>query len=124
MSSIVAINRFPTEEWDVATQDLFCAYADLYMGFWNGEDTVYFENLTFGYELVANGQTVKERVYPPDGVTYVSTTEPYVAVSRLDLEPETSYSLTLTSTNAGITCGETFNFTTPKCPDPIIPPLS
>ena len=123
MSSIIAINKFPTEEWDVATQDLFCVYADLYIGFWDGDFTIEFEDLTFEYVLTSNGQTIKQRSYPPDGITYVSTTEPYVAVSRLDLEAETSYSLTLSATNAGKTCVETFNFTTPKCPDPIILPF-
>ena len=88
MSKIIATDHFETSNWEVTFEDLASHYADLFIGFTDDAPVVEFKDLKFKYELKQDGNIKQYGVFPPPGVKYVRTDQPYIVVERLNLELE------------------------------------
>lgn len=118
MSKLIAKDDFQTQNWLVTEEELSSHYADLCIGFTDQEPIVDFINLRFGYTLSSNDTELQTQSYPPEGVEYIQTDQEYLTVDTLNLQPETSYSLFLWAENDGKRYEYTYNFTTPRPPQP------
>lgn len=118
MSKIIATDNFKTKNWQVEFEDLAATFADLMIGFTDQAPVIQFDNLKFSFKLTENGKTVSGKSYPPAGVKYVQTDQPYLAVERLKLKPETDYVLDLWAENAGEQFEKQFEFSTPRPSQP------
>jgi hypothetical protein len=119
MSKIIATNNFKTHVWEVNVNDLGAFYVDLFIGFTDETPTVEFKGLQFKFEL-RQGDNIKQYgTYPPPGVRYVRSNQPYKVVERLNhLIPDETYTLYLWSQNDGRMCETTTEFTAPRPPRP------
>ena len=118
MSKIIATDHFETSNWEVSFEDLAPNYADLFIGFTDDAPVVEFKNLKFKYELKQDGNIKKYGVFPPAGVRYVRSDQPYLVVERLNLILETEYELYLWAENGGKSFETTVSFTTPRPAQP------
>lgn len=118
MSSLHATDDFITGTWTLDIQDLAPDYADLYITFTEDAPVVEFKNLKFGYELFLDEVIAQSKNFPPEGVKYVQSDQPYLVVERLNLELEKTYSLFLWCENDGKRFEKTFEFTTPRPTQP------
>ena len=118
MSKIIATDHFETSNWEVSFEDLAPTYADLFIGFTDESPVVEFKDLKFKYELKQDGNIKQYGVFPPAGVKYVRTDQPYIVAERLNLQTETEYELYLWAENAGETFEHTVTFTTPRPAQP------
>lgn len=114
MSKLITKNDFQTQNWIVTEENLDSFYVDLYIGFVDQNPIINFVNLKFGYNLKSGETEVISQSYPPKGVKYEQTDQEFIIVDRLDLEPETSYSIFLWAENAGNRYEYTYDFTTPS----------
>ena len=118
MSKIIATDHFETQNWEVTFDDLAPTYADLFIGFTDDAPVVEFKDLKFKYELKQDSNIKQYGVFPPPGVKYVRTDQPYVVVKRLKLDLETDYELYLWAENGGESFETTVSFTTPRPEQP------
>jgi len=118
MSKIIATDNFETSNWEVTFEDLAPAYADLYIGFTDRAPVIEFKDLKFKYELKQDNNIKQYGVFPPPGVRYVRTDQPYLVVERLRLEIEKDYELYLWAENDKVTFEKTVTFTTPRPKQP------
>ena len=118
MSKIIATDHFETQNWEVAFEDLASHYADLFIGFTDDAPVVEFKNLKFKYELKQDGNIKQYGVFPPPGVKYVRTDQPYIVAERLNLRTETEYELYLWAENGGKSFETTVSFTAPRPAQP------
>lgn len=118
MSRLIAKDDFNTQNWTIAIEDLQSNYADLFIGFTNEPLVIEFQNLQFKYELKKDGEIQQQGSYPPPNVRYINSDQTYLVVERLNLTPETTYELYLWAENGGQSFEKTFEFTTPRPPQP------
>ena len=118
MSKIIATDHFETQNWEVTFEDLAPTYADLFIGFTDDAPVVEFKDLKFKYELKQDSNIKQYGVFPPPGVKYVRTDQPYIVVERLNLVLETDYELYLWAENGGESFETTVSFTTPRPAQP------
>ena len=118
MSKIIATDHFETQNWEVTFEDLAPNYADLFIGFTDDVPVVEFKDLKFKYELKQDSNIKQYGVFPPPGVKYVRTDQPYIVVERLNLVLETDYELYLWAENGGESFETTVSFTTPRPAQP------
>ena len=113
MGKIHATNDFTTNTWGIDTQELAFGAVDLFISFTDGSPVTRFKKLSFGYELRQEDNIKKYGVFPPAGVTYVSSDQPYLATARLTLRPEITYTIWLWCENNGQRSEGSLTFTTP-----------
>ena len=113
MSKIQATNNFITGTWNIEPQELVSGAADLYISFTDGNPVTQFKKLSFGYELRQEDNIKKYGMFPPTGVTYISSDQPYLATARLTLRPEITYTIWLWCENNGQRSEGSLTFTTP-----------
>ena len=118
MSKIIATDDFRTQNWQVDFEDLASNYADLFIGFTDDAPVIKFKDLKFKYELKQDDNIKQYGVFPPPGVKYVRTDQPYIIVERLKLDMETEYELYLWAENGGVSFEKTVTFTTPRPEQP------
>jgi hypothetical protein len=118
MSKIFATDDFQTQNWTITIEDLQSNYADLFIGFTDESPVVEFKNLQFKYELKHNNEIQQQGSYPPPNVKYLNSDQTYIVVERLNLTPETTYELYLWAENGGQSFEKTFEFITPRPPQP------
>ena len=118
MSKIIATDHFETQNWEVTFEDLAPTYADLFIGFTDDAPVIEFKDLKFKYELKQADNIKQYGVFPPPGVKYVRTDQPYIVVERLNLQTETDYELYLWAENGGESFETTVSFTTPRPEQP------
>ena len=113
VSKIHATDDFVTGNWSLEFDELAPHYADLFVGFTEDAPVVEFKDLKFGYELRQGDNIKKYGVFPPYGIKYIRSDQPYLVVERLFFRPETDYTLWLWCENNGQRFEQTFDFTTP-----------
>ena len=118
MSKIIATDHFETQNWEVTFEDLAPNYTDLFIGFTDDAPVIEFKNLRFKYELKQDGSIKQYGVFPPPGVRYVRSDQPYLVVERLKLDMETEYELYLWAENGGVSFEKTVSFNTPRPEQP------
>ena len=118
MSKIYATDNFITGTWSLDVQELSHNYADLFITFTEEAPVVTFKNLKFGYELSSGKIVIQNNSFPPEGVQYVQSDQPYLVAERLKLKMETVYNLFLWCENDGKRFEKTFQFTTPRPEQP------
>ena len=118
MSKILATDDFQTQNWTITIEDLDSNYTDLFIGFTDESPVVEFKNLQFKYQLKHNNEILQQGSYPPPNVKYLNSDQVYLVVERLNLSPETTYELYLWAENDGNSFEKTFEFTTPRPPQP------
>ena len=118
MSTIIAKNNFYTQNWVVAGEILDPYNTTLEIGFVDQGPVVYFTNLKFGYTLSSDGAVVEMQAYPPQGTKYIQTDQEYIVTHRLNLHPETAYSLFLWAENDGVRHEYTHDFVAPRPSQP------
>jgi hypothetical protein len=101
---------------DDVTGDGF--WVDISVGFTAaGTQPVMFEDLRFGWTLTVNGEPLEPASFPPAGVTYVMTDQPYVVVKRTICEPGDSCLLEVWAHETGVDTTHTVTFTVPEGDD-------
>jgi hypothetical protein len=113
MSSIYAYDDFKTQNWKIETYNIASNYVDLYIGFTDDAPIIEFDNLQFGFTISKGEENVKIKNYPENGIIYVNTDQPFLEVERINLEPNTIYSLYIWAENASIKIENNFEFVTP-----------
>jgi hypothetical protein len=112
MSSITLTNNLKTASWSIRTGDLVKSYVDIQLGFTNGDQLIKFDRFQFGFEFKKNNLVLLRDAFPKENCTYVTTDQEYMESVRIRTEFETTYSVEVWSTNAGILMRDTFEFTT------------
>ena len=118
MGKLYATDNFKTGNWSLDTSEIGPATNDLFITFTEEAPVITFKDLKFGYELKQNGNIKQYGAFPPPGVKYVRTDQPYIVVERLNLVLETDYELYLWAENGGESFETTVNFTTPRPAQP------
>jgi len=118
MSKIHATDHLESSNWEVSFEDLAPTYADLFIGFTDDAPVVEFKDLKFKYELKQDSNIKQYGVFPPPGVKYARTDQPYIVAERLNLQMETEYELYLWAENGGESFEKTVTFTTPRPKQP------
>lgn len=119
MSTINVLYSAVTESFDFQKIDLSPYYVDIYAGIKKHLDVIPFSGLSFGYELHSDGQLVASRTWPDPGVTYIRTDQEIIDGERVDLNPNTEYTLKVWFINWGQYYEGTDTFTSPS--DPVAP---
>lgn len=101
MSTINVLYSAVTETFDFQKTNLSPNYADIFAGIKKHLDIIPFSDLSFGYELILNGQVVSARSWPDPGVTYVQTDQEIIDGDRVEWLPETEYTLKVWFNNWG-----------------------
>ena len=112
MGKIHVTNNFITGKWNINAQELESGAVDLMISFTDGNPVTQFKKLSFGYELRQEDNIKKYGVFPPVGVTYISSDQPYLATVRLTLRPEITYTIWMWCENNGQKYEDFFTFTT------------
>lgn len=105
-------------EWsvDVSGEGL---WLDVFFGFSSNQEVTVFDNLSFYYEISINNDSFDKKMYPPDGVSYIETDQPYIATDRIvGIRPDDVLSLTVHATNANVDYEETAVIMIPRPPQP------
>jgi len=118
MGKLHAINNLKKGEWIFDTFKVNPTHNHLFIGFADESSVVEFNDLKFGYELRSVGSVLKQSSYPPEGVRYVNSDQPYLVAERLLLQAETDYELYLWAENDGQHFDTTIEFTTPRPAQP------
>lgn len=115
--SVLAQLHLGTGEWvwKVAPES---PAPDIEIGFTDGELPVEFDNLSFGLEVVANGEQAFSASYPPAGVNYVATDQEYISNDRVYLRADDNVILSVWAENAGERYTDTVTFIIPRPPQP------
>ena len=114
MGKLYATDNFKTGNWSLDTSEIGPATNDLFITFTEEAPVVEFKDLKFKYELKQDSNIKQYGVFPPPGVKYVRTDQPYIVVERLKLLPDQTYELYLWAENGGESFETTVNFTTPR----------
>lgn len=120
MSNLIAKHNFQTQDWSVIENDLNSSYVDLCIGFIDQESVINFKGLKFGFNLISNDVILDIQSYPPEGITFLQSDQEYLTIYRLNLQPETTYSLFFWLENDEKRSEYTYNFTTPRPPQPFL----
>ena len=92
---------------------------DLEIGFRHDEGPVaQFDRLAFGFTVVANGQPVLTKAYPPQGVRYVATDQTYLTNDRVNLAPDDEVVLAVWAENGGERYEDQTTFVIPRPEQP------
>ena len=118
MSNLIIKNNFQTQDWLVTEENLDSFYTDLCIGFTYQEQIINFKGLKFGFTLTSNDIIVDTQSYPPEGMVYLQSDQEYLTTYRLNIQPETAYSLFLWSENDEKRSEYTYNFITPRPSQP------
>ena len=118
MNKLYATDNFKTGNWSLDTSEIGPTTNDLFITFTEEAPVITFKDLKFGYELKQDGNIKQYGVFPPPGVKYVRTDQPYIVVERLNLVLETDYELYLWAENGGESFETTVSFTTPRPAQP------
>jgi hypothetical protein len=101
MTKIIAKNNLKTLEWSVDFSDIIYDYADIFIGFVDESPVIEFKDLKFKYELLCDNNIKQYGVYPPPGVRYLLSDQPYLISERLNLTQDKNYELYLWAENDG-----------------------
>jgi hypothetical protein len=105
-------------EWSVAVSGEG-SWIDLFIGFSSNQEVTVFDNLSFYYEISINNDSFDKKIYPPEGVSYVQTDQPYIVTDRVvGIRPDDVLSLTVHARNANIDYEETVMIMIPRPPQP------
>jgi hypothetical protein len=105
-----AICDLKNKTWTVDTE----VPGIIFIGFVDGNETVVFDNLSFGVIVKDEEENVFEDSFPKNDVVYISTDQEDVEfVNIFNLELGKEYSYTLWAKNAGKEITHTFTFTEP-----------
>lgn len=116
--SVLATLDLASKNWvfDVAPET---PSPDLQIGFKdNGGPVDQFVDLSFGFTVTANGESVMEKSYPPGNVKYVATDQTYVTNDRVDLASDDEVVLSVWATNDGVTTAGEVSFVVPRPEQP------
>jgi hypothetical protein len=117
MSKMTITYNLDTQECVLTLDDIAPSYADLRFCF-NKLSASPFKNLKFKFELKQAGNIKQYGVYPPAGVSYVSTDQDFLLSEPLNLIPDKEYELYLWMEHDGVSAETTEVFTSPKPPQP------
>ena len=118
--SILASLDLHKQEWQFIESAPFEDLVEISIGFSDKVSPVIFDNLSFGLSLF--NQTTNKKLltatYPPKGVNYVSTDQPYMASHNFQLKYGEEIVLNVWAKNAGKTYKDTFFFLVPRPKQP------
>ena len=117
--SVLAQLDFSSGEWvwKVAPES---PAPDIEVGFTNGGAPAEFDNLSFGLEVLANGEQAFIASYPPSGVKYIATDQEYISNDRVQLKADDNVVLSVWAENGGerYEAATTFQIPRPEQPYP------
>jgi hypothetical protein len=114
MSTVTALYNLSTKEWTGSEDSIASNYCNFQIGFRSNQSEVVFDNLTFGYELTKFEEVIKSETFPQGPILYRSSSELYLSVSTLSLEPHTSYTVRVWAENSGERSTFEYEFSTPE----------
>jgi hypothetical protein len=94
MSTIQAKNNLADNTWSILYVDEDPSTMRIFFGFDNGQDNnsiIRFTNLSFGFDLIENGEVVYSEEYPLPGFRYVETDQEFIEVSTIYTKPSKQY---------------------------------
>jgi hypothetical protein len=118
MSIIKAVYIPSANQWMLSSESLDPFWARLNIGYNDQSDTADLAGLKFGFELHQGDNLVASGAYPPVGVRYVKSDQPYLVAEHLELKPEQTYHLRLWLENVGQKPKGEMTFTTPRPDQP------
>lgn len=104
MNKIEAINNFEDNTWEIVTSSVLNSTINLLIGFKDKGKEVYFDDLSFGFDIKYENNLILNMGYPKNGTTYLSTdnTQQFLEGETFDLEKNKEYDLRVWSQNSGI----------------------
>jgi hypothetical protein len=92
MSTIQAKNNLFDNTWDILFVDEDPSTMRIFFGFADGDKKkIVFNNLSFGFDLLEDGEVVYSEEYPLPGFRYVETDQEYLEVSTIYTKPNKKY---------------------------------
>jgi hypothetical protein len=111
-----------TDSWsyDISDLDGYSDYIDFYFSFKKEESTeIEFNNLSFGYFVVVEGNEIVNEEYPKDNSKYIYTDQAYLEVSRVfGFRPNRSYYIEFWAEEDGVRFFNSVEFEMPLPPQP------
>lgn len=108
---ITAIYDVSNTTWSFIEEQPF----GLHFGFSDGSnETVVFDNLSFGWNIEINGTKTEGNVYPSDGEIYRQATASHRFYEPVRFLPDDSIVLNVWAKNGGIKVSSQFSFIVPK----------
>lgn len=118
MSTVTLQYNISNKRWKGTENSLTSNYCDLLIGFASNQTSTVFDNLSFGFKLTTSNKVLQSQNFPEnDIVVYRSTAEPHLVSVPLNLEPNTTYTLTVWAENAGERKEFDYTFKTPHPTD-------
>lgn len=97
-----------TRQWNIEEQDIAGSSFTLNFEFTSLDESVVFNNLSFGVIVTKAGKVVYHRAYPLNGSKYISTDQQVLQSINVPVEPNSEYELTLWVDDSGLRTEETY----------------
>ena len=113
MSVIAVTYDLNLAQFNFEEIDLGSYTTEIHFRFYNGEQIVVFNELSFGYDLKLNGSTVSSKNYPGENQQYHETDQLYLESVNLNVLPDNTYTLAVWCNESGKLTETSFQFTPP-----------
>lgn len=114
MSSITVKHNLDNKNWSINESGLSHAFVDIFIGFEAENNPIVFRNLSFGINVLRDGQDFFTTSFPKHGISYISTDQLFVETIRLELMQNTEYTLSVWCNENETLTDTTYTFTTPE----------
>jgi hypothetical protein len=107
---------FSTSEWSVNFEPEHIEPM-VWIGFTNDDNSVVFDNLSFGWSSYENGEPKREKSYPEANEKYEKTDQPFLVAGRSGpFTPDSDVVFQFWAKNAGKVYNFEYNFIAPSIP--------
>jgi hypothetical protein len=111
MNIIAAINNIDKNSWTIKTLDPMPSV--LKIGFFSSDPNKAFDNLKFGFTINLGKSIVHEKSYPVEFYSYEKSSQEFLEMIDVPMQPDKTYTLNLWAENAGVRSDFSYSFKTP-----------
>lgn len=103
-----------TRQWDITENNIILPSILFEFGFTSDESPVVFNNLSFGLIVQKLDSIVYYKSYPKVGIKYINTDQEVLEKTVVDLEPNTTYKVTLWAEDSNLRTETIYSLVTPE----------
>ena len=103
-----------TRQWDIIENNIILSSILFEFGFTSDESPVVFNNLSFGLIVQKLESIVYYKSYPKVGIKYINTDQEVLEKTLVDLEPNTTYKVTLWAEDSNLRTETIYSLATPE----------
>jgi len=103
-----------TRQWGITENNIILSSILFEFGFTSDESPVVFNNLSFGLIVQKVDSIVYYKSYPKVGIKYINTDQEVLEKTLVDLEPNTTYKVTLWAEDSNLRTETIYSLVTPE----------